>query len=111
MRKTSTQSPVTLKTSTFGSALTLRMRPESYRALVKYGAPITEMSPVDFMREGFFFTMGMAPNRVDILFDLTCLNFETAWTRRERARLAGVETSFLSRVDLIVNKEAVGRKQ
>ena len=82
-----------------------------FRALVKYGAPVTDMSPADFMREGFFFTMGLAPNRVDILFDLTGLNFETAWERRVSAVVADAETNFLSRVDLIINKEAVGRKQ
>jgi len=58
------------------------------------------MSPADFTREGFFFTMGLAPNRVDILFDLTGLNFETAWERRVTARVADDETSFLPRVDL-----------
>src|SRR6267154_1981271 len=79
-----------------------------FRAPVKYGAPVTNMSPADFMREGFFFTMGLAPSRVDILFDLTGLDFETAWERRVGARLADAETNFLSRVDLIINKEAVG---
>lgn len=82
-----------------------------FRALVNYGAPVTDMSPADFMREGFFFTMGLAPNRIDILFHLTGLNFETAWERRVRASVADTETNFLSRVDLIINKEAVGRKQ
>ena len=82
-----------------------------FRALIQYGAPVAEMSPADFMREGFFFTMGLAPNRVDILFDLTGLNFEDAWKRRVFARIGDIETNFLSRVDLIVNKEAVGRKQ
>ena len=82
-----------------------------FRALVKYGAPVTDMSPADFTREGFFFSMGLAPNRVDILFDLTGLNFETAWERRVSAVVADAETNFLSRVDLIINKEAVGRKQ
>lgn len=82
-----------------------------FSALVKYGAPVTDMSPADFMREGFLFTMGPAPSRVDILFDLTGLSFETAWERRVSARVAETETNFLSRVDLIINKEAVGRKQ
>ena len=46
-----------------------------FQALIKYGAPVSSMSPVDFTRAGYFFTMGLAPNR------------------------------------LIINKEAVGRKQ
>lgn len=82
-----------------------------FQALLKYGAPVTHMSPADFMRKGFFFTMGLAPNRVDILFDLTGLNFENAWEQRVTARVGDNETHFLSRVDLIINKEAVGRKQ
>ena len=82
-----------------------------FRSLMRYGAPVAHMSPADFMREGFFFTMGLAPNRVDILFDLTGLEFEKAWQRRVSARVGDDETNFLSRIDLIINKEAVGRKQ
>ena len=63
------------------------------------------------MREGFFFTMGIAPSRIDILFDLTGLIFDQAWERRVAATIGDVDTNFLSRVDLIINKEAVGRKQ
>ena len=69
------------------------------------------MSPADFMREGFYFTMGIAPSRIDILFDLTGLIFAEAWQRRLAATIGDVDTNFLSRVDLIINKEAVGRKQ
>jgi Nucleotidyltransferase of unknown function (DUF6036) len=82
-----------------------------FRALEKYGAPVSQMSAEDFSREGFFFTMGFAPNRVDILFDLAGLRFPAAWERRELAKIGDVETNFLSRSDLIINKEAVGRKQ
>jgi len=82
-----------------------------FRALVKYGAPVSAMSPADFMRAGFFFTMGIAPSRIDILFDLTGLTFEEAWQRRVTVTIGDLETNFLSRVDLIINKEAVGRKQ
>jgi len=82
-----------------------------FRALLKYGAPVSSMKASDFMREGFFFTMGIAPNRIDILFNLTGLTFAGAWERRKRALIGDIETNFLSRVDLIVNKEAVGRKQ
>ena len=68
------------------------------------------MSPADFMREGYFFTMGLAPNRIDILFDLTGLTFDAAWGRRVCDVVGDIETCFLSRVDLIINKEAVGRE-
>lgn len=82
-----------------------------FQALGRYGAPVSSMSPVDFTRAGYFFTMGFAPNRIDILFDLSGLNFEDAWARRICDTVDDVEVCFLSRVDLIINKEAVGRKQ
>lgn len=39
-----------------------------YRALKRFGAPLTNLSPEDFSRKEFLYTMGMAPRRVDILF-------------------------------------------
>ena len=55
--------------------------------------------------------MGLAPNRIDILFDLKGLTFDAAWRRRVCDVVGDIDTCFLSRVDLIINKEAVGRKQ
>lgn len=82
-----------------------------FRALTGYGAPISDMSPADFSRAGYFFTIGLPPNRIDILFDLSGLQFESAWRRRVGATIGDIETNFISRTDLIINKEAVGRKQ
>jgi hypothetical protein len=82
-----------------------------YRALKRFGAPLTNLSSEDFSREGFFYTMGMAPRRVDILFNLTDLDFDECWKRRVESDLGGVTVYFISASDLIINKEAVGRYQ
>lgn len=82
-----------------------------YRALKQFGAPLTDLSPQDFSRPGFFYTMGMAPRRVDILFDLTELDFAECWERRVESDIGGVTIYFISASDLIINKEAVGRYQ
>jgi hypothetical protein len=82
-----------------------------FHALTRYGAQVSSMSPADFTRQGYFFTMGLAPNRIDILFDLKGLTFDAAWRSRVCDVVGEIEICFLSRVDLIVNKEAVGRKQ
>ena len=55
--------------------------------------------------------MGLAPNRIDILFDLKGLTCEAVWRHRVCDVTGEIEICFLSRVDLIINKEAVGRKQ
>jgi hypothetical protein len=82
-----------------------------YRALKRFGAPLTNLSPEDFSRAGFFYTMGMAPRRVDILFDLTGLDFAECWERRVESNIGDITVYFISAADLIINKEAVGRYQ
>lgn len=82
-----------------------------YNALIKFGAPITELKPEDFTQAGYFFTMGFAPSRIDVFFDLSKLDFEECWQRRVEAKIGETEIYFISREDLIVNKEAVGRLQ
>ncbi len=82
-----------------------------YEALIKFGAPISELAPNDFTQAGYFFTMGFAPSRIDVFFDLSELDFEECWQRRVEAKIGETEIYFISREDLIVNKEAVGRLQ
>lgn len=82
-----------------------------YRALKQFGAPLTNLSPKDFSQKGFFYTLGMAPRRVDILFDLTDLDFDECWERRVESDIGSVTIYFISASDLIINKEAVGRYQ
>jgi hypothetical protein len=82
-----------------------------YSALVKFGAAITDLTPEDFTEEDLFFTMGIAPNRIDLLFDLKGVEIDAAWQRRVIGKLGELEVVFIGRDDLIRNKEAGGRLQ
>ena len=82
-----------------------------YRALSKFGAPISELSPTDFTQAGYFFTMGFPPSRIDLFFDSLKLDFEECWKRRVETQIGETKIYFISREDLIINKEAVGRFQ
>lgn len=82
-----------------------------YQALLAFGAPLTGLSADDFAHEGYFYQMGMAPVRVDILMSVTGLMFSEAWERRVEVDFAGVPTFFISREDLITTKQALGRPQ
>ena len=82
-----------------------------YRALSDFGAPVSGLTPADFTKEGYFFTMGFDPGRIDILLDAKELNFEDCWKRRVSAQLGELEINYVSRDDLIRNKEAVARLQ
>ena len=82
-----------------------------YQALLTFGAPLEGLSIDDFAHEGYFYQMGIAPVRVDILMSLTGVTFSEAWERRVEVDFAGVPTLFISREDLIATKQALGRAQ
>jgi hypothetical protein len=82
-----------------------------FRALTEFGAPLDGLTANDFTRPGYFYTMGRAPGRIDILLDIKGVNFEECWDRRNIVELGELQVSYISRNDLIINKEAVGRLQ
>jgi hypothetical protein len=82
-----------------------------FSALSRFGAPLRGLSPKDFSEKGFFYTIGMAPLRIDILFDLKGLDFEDCYRRRVESDLGGLAVKFISAEDLIITKEALARHQ
>ena len=47
-----------------------------YQALLAFGAPLEGLTADDFAHEGYFYQMGVAPVRVDILMSVTGLDFD-----------------------------------
>jgi hypothetical protein len=82
-----------------------------YRALARFGAPLTDVTPQDFATPGRVFQIGVAPLRIDILTSLDGVTFDEAWEARETSKAGGVELPFLSRQHLVRNKRATGRPQ
>lgn len=82
-----------------------------FRGLERFGAPLDGLSANDFSKPEYFYTMGRPPGRVDILMNVTGVEFEECWQRRSVVTLGDMEVSYISRDDLITNKEAVGRLQ
>jgi hypothetical protein len=82
-----------------------------YAALVEFGAPLKNLTAKDFEAEGFFYQMGRAPVRVDVLMSVPGVRFAEAWPRRDEVMLSGVGVPFISKADLIRAKRAAGRPQ
>jgi hypothetical protein len=82
-----------------------------YEALRAFGAPLTGLTEDDFAHEGYFYQMGVAPVRVDILMSILGLKFNEAWERRVLVDFDGVIVPFISKQDLITSKIATGRPQ
>jgi hypothetical protein len=82
--------------------------PRVMRALVQFGAPLTDVSEEDFAREGIVFQIGVPPARID-LTQLTGLTFAEAWPGRVRSRFGDVDAAFIGLDAFIRNKRATGR--
>jgi len=82
-----------------------------YNALKEFGAPLVDLNVKDFSQEGYFYQMGRPPMRVDILMSIPGVEFSSAWNRRKRLTIDGIEMSFISKEDLIASKKASGRSQ
>jgi hypothetical protein len=82
-----------------------------YAALRAFGAPLTGLTEDDFAHEGYFYQMGVAPVRVDILMSIPGLRFGQAWERRVMVDFDGIMVPFIAKQDLITSKIATGRPQ
>ena len=82
-----------------------------YRALKEFGAPLVDLTDVDFAQDGYFYQMGVPPMRVDILMGIPGVEFEQAWKNRKEVDFDGLMVNFISKQDLIAAKLASGRPQ
>jgi hypothetical protein len=80
-----------------------------YLALAAFGAPLDELSEADLLEPEVVFQIGIAPNRIDILTDISGVSFEAAWPRRQSVQLHGLTIPVIGREDFITNKRATGR--
>mgnify|MGYP001410726425 CR=1 FL=1 len=80
-----------------------------FEALRRFGAPLHELTVDDLARPGITFQMGLPPNRIDVLTEVSGLTFDQAWARRVETRYGDQRMWVLAKADLITNKRAVGR--
>ncbi|GIK17553.1 MAG: hypothetical protein BroJett003_25170 [Planctomycetota bacterium] len=83
----------------------------TWRALVRFGAPLKAIVLEDLVDPESVYTLGVEPHRVDVLKSLDGVRFATAWRNRVEVKFADVRVGVLSRADLIRSKIAAGRPQ
>ncbi len=82
-----------------------------YRCLEEYGAPVSILSPGEFLSSDFVFHFGAPPWRIDILTSIPGVNFREAYADRVDIPLGDFKASGISREWLIKAKIASGRPQ
>src|SRR6187399_2665242 len=79
------------------------------RALKDFGAPVTDLSESDFASPGVTFQIGIAPLRIDILTEISGVEFEEAWADRILHSFGPFTVPFLGKRILIKNKRTARR--
>jgi hypothetical protein len=86
--------------------LWIRPTPENARrvwdALARFGAPVNDLGVDELSTPGFFYQVGVAPVRIDILTSIDGVSFDEAWEEKERHDLFGLEVP-------VISQKATGR--
>ena len=75
-------------------------------ALKKFGAPLERdgVTPETFAEQQVVYQIGVAPVRIDILTEITGVEFPDAWRKKVASTFFGVPVQFISMDDLVANK-------
>jgi hypothetical protein len=80
-----------------------------FSALLKFGAPTSNLTAEDFTASGMVLQIGVEPCRIDLLTEISGVGFDRAWENRVCVALDDLKIFVLSRADLLTNKLAAGR--
>lgn len=82
----------------------------AFNALAEFGAPLAGMTPKDLQDPAWGYQIGQPPSRIDILQELTGVDFDAAWNAGENGMIdQDIPVRYISVQDLIKNKLALGR--
>ena len=85
--------------------------PRVFEALVRFGAPVTAagLTVADFTKKDLVYQIGRVPRRIDILTEISGVEFDVAWQHRIETEWRGLNIGMIGFDDLLVNKLASGR--
>jgi hypothetical protein len=82
-----------------------------WAALVKFGAPLDDLTVADLSNPDIVFQMGIEPNRIDIIMDVEGLRFAEAWENRVASTYEDQPVFVLSYDDTVHAKKTAGRDE
>ena len=80
-------------------------------ALAVFGAPLEGVTLEDFCNPELIYQIGMAPNRIDIMMNISGVNFYSAWERKIESTYGEEPIKIIGIDDLIKAKKTMNREQ
>lgn len=81
------------------------------KALFEFGFKKNELPKKFFKTKGNIITFGIEPVRVDIVNEISGVQFSKAWKRKVRGKYGKTEVNFIGKLELIKNKSSTNRLQ
>lgn len=84
---------------------------QALEALRQFGAPVDQhgVTATDLARPGTVYQIGLPPRRIDILTQVSGLEFDEVWASRIEVDIEGMTVHVIGREALARNKRAAGR--
>jgi hypothetical protein len=77
--------------------------------LKKFGAPLFDLKKDHLTTPGIVYQMGVPPNRIDIINQITGVEFDTAWEQRAHVEYSGLTVPLIGKSQLLENKKKMDR--
>ena len=78
-------------------------------AMKDFGVNTPALSEGIFLEPGKIIRMGYPPIRIEVLTEISGVNFKRYYARREEIKIDGIKIKMISLGDLLKNKKASGR--
>lgn len=80
-----------------------------WRALQKFGAPLFDLTLEDLQTPGIVFQIGIVPSRIDVLTQISGVEFDDAWQERQQVNIERMQIPVIGKSELLTNKKSTGR--
>jgi hypothetical protein len=80
-----------------------------FAALRRFKAPVFDLSEADLVDPDVIYQVGVEPNRIDIMNDISGVSWDEAWRGRTEIVVEGVPVAVLGIEEFVRNKRAAGR--
>ena len=81
------------------------------QALIQFGFGSLTYVPEDLLTPGDFIQLGVIPNRIDLLNQVSGVSNEEIWAERIASHLDNIPVHYIGREHFIRNKRATGRQK
>ena len=78
-------------------------------AFKEFGFDVPALTPAVFMEPGRIVRIGVPPLRLEVMNEISGVNFEDCFAKRVVETIDGLHVGFIDRESLLVNKRAAGR--